>query len=188
MRFVEKTYGKRFSEYPELYRWSVDCPEEFWAAAWDFFGVVASSRFTAAVEHVDSFRDVQWFPGAKLNYTENMLKYSDLKTPAIIFRGEAAQRREISRAQLRDEVLRMARALEREGVRAGDVVAAYLPNLPETIIAMLAVSAIGAIWCSCATDMGQRPSNRSAGGSVGLLHRSGITQRETFDVLANPRR
>lgn len=145
---------QRLKNYQDLYQWSVEKPEEFWADVWDYFGVIASSRFSVAVEHSNSFREVEWFPGAKLNYTENMLRYSNLPTPAIIFRGENLLRREISRADLKYEVLRMADSLKKEGVKAGDVVAAYMPNIPETVIAMLATSAIGAIWCSCATDIG----------------------------------
>ena len=89
-----------------------------------------------------------------LNYAENMLRFSDKKGSVLIFRGENQARRQYDYAELRSQVIRLAQALRREGVRPGDTVAGYLPNLPETVIAMLAASAVGAVWCSCATDIG----------------------------------
>jgi len=147
-------YEELLTDYQALHKWSVEKPEEFWADLWDYFDVIASQRFTKAVEHADNFRHVKWFQGAELNYTENMLRHMDLPSPAIIFRGETLARREVSRKELKRQVLQLADALKRAGVESGDVVAAYMPNLPETVIAMLATSAIGAIWCSCATDIG----------------------------------
>lgn len=154
MRFAGERCGRTFAGYDELYRWSVDDIPAFWGALWDFFDVKCSRRFDCVVDDLTHFPGAHWFPGAKLNYAENMLKFSDKKGPVIIFRGENQLRREYDYAALRSQALRLAEALRREGVKPGDAVAGYLPNLPETVIAMLAASAVGAVWCSCATDIG----------------------------------
>ncbi len=154
MRFAGERCGRTFAGYDELYRWSVDDIPAFWGALWDFFDVKCSRRFDCVVDDLTHFPGAHWFPGAKLNYAENMLKFSDKKGPVIIFRGENQLRREYDYAALRSQVLRLAEALRREGVKPGDAVAGYLPNLPETVIAMLAAAAVGAVWCSCATDIG----------------------------------
>ena len=153
-RWVNRRHNYAMEDYPALYRWSTEQSEEFWADAWDYFDIIASERFSSAAEHAESFQNVKWFPGAKLNYTENMLRYTNLSTPAIIFRGEGSVRRQIGRKELKKQVLQLADALQKAGVKQNDVVAAYMPNVPETVIAMLATAAIGAIWCSCATDIG----------------------------------
>lgn len=154
MRFAGERCGRTFAGYDELYRWSVDDIPAFWGALWDFFDVKCSRRYDCVVDDLTHFPGAHWFPGAKLNYAENMLKFSDKKGPVIIFRGENQLRREYDYAALRSQVLRLAEALRREGVKPGDAVAGYLPNLPETVIAMLAAAAVGAVWCSCATDIG----------------------------------
>lgn len=154
MRFAGERCGRTFAGYDELYRWSVDDIPAFWGALWDFFDVKCSKRYDCVVDDLTHFPGAHWFPGAKLNYAENMLKFSDKKGPVIIFRGENQLRREYDYAALRSQVVRLAEALRHEGVKPGDAVAGYLPNLPETVIAMLAASAVGAVWCSCATDIG----------------------------------
>lgn len=88
-RWVNRRHNYAMEDYPSLYRWSTEHSEEFWADAWDYFDIIASERFSSAAEHAESFQNVKWFPGAKLNYTENMLRYTNLSTPAIIF-GEKA--------------------------------------------------------------------------------------------------
>ncbi len=154
MQFAGARCGKHFAGYDELYRWSVEDIPAFWGALWDFFEIKHSKPYDCVVDDLSRFPGANWFPGAQLNYAENMLRFSDKKGPVLIFRGENQTRRQYDYAALRAQVVRLATALRREGVKPGDAVAGYLPNLPETVIAMLAASAIGAVWCSCATDIG----------------------------------
>lgn len=154
MEFAGAREGKTFEDYPALYHWSVEEPEAFWGACWDYFGVVASKKYDAILEDADKMPGAKWFRGAKLNYAENLLKWHDTDGVAIIFRNEDGQRREISRRDLYKQVTGLASALRKRGVGQGDLVAGYMPNIPEAVIAMLAAVSVGAAWCSCATDIG----------------------------------
>ena len=154
MQFASGRCGRAFDDYDSLYRWSVQDIPAFWETLWDFFDIRASKRFEHVVDDLSHFPGARWFEGAQLNYAENMLRFSEKKGPVLIFRGENQARREYDYAALRSQVVRLAEALRREGVRPGDAVAGYLPNIPETVIAMLAAAAVGAVWCSCATDIG----------------------------------
>ncbi len=154
------------ADYGALWRWSVDCPAEFWPAVWEFCGVIAEPhpegppwdsvlRGGGRMAPPDPQQGPRWFPGARLNFAENLLRFADDR-PAIVFWNELGRQRELSYAELRGEVARYAMALRREGVVAGDRVAALMPNLPETIIAMLASASLGALWSSCSPDFGDR--------------------------------
>ena len=140
-------------DYPSLYRWSVDSPAAFWSKVWSFCGIVASRPADAVVEDFERMPGARWFPGARLNFAENLLRYRD-DSPALVFWNEAGRQSELSYADLYVEVSRLARALERHGVGPGDRVAGFLPNLPQTIIAMLAAASLGAVWSSCSPDFG----------------------------------
>ncbi|MBQ1835220.1 MAG: AMP-binding protein, partial [Oscillospiraceae bacterium] len=144
MRYVNRRYSLAFTEYAELYRWSVENIPDFWAAVWDYFDVICSKPYDRVVDDLNRFPGASWFEGAELNYAENILRYCDRDGVAITFRGEDYLRREVTRAELRTAVERLATAFRREGIRPGDAIAGYLPNLPETIIAMLAAAAVGA--------------------------------------------
>ena len=154
MRFVNRRCGEDFHEYSELYKWSVDNIPDFWAAIWDYFDVLCSKPYDQVVDDLSKFPGAEWFVGARMNYAENILRFCDRDGVAITFRGEDYLRRQLTRAELKTTVERLATSFRREGIRPGDTIAGYLPNLPETIIAMLAAAAVGAIWCSCATDIG----------------------------------
>ena len=154
MEFAGKRVGRTFTDYPTLHRWSVEEPEEFWGGCWDYFHVVASKPYTRVLENADKMPGAKWFPGARLNYAENLLKWHDTDGTAIIFRNEADDRREISRRELYAQVTKLATQLRNQGVGPGDLVAGYMPNIPEAVMAMLAAVAVGAAWCSCATDIG----------------------------------
>ncbi len=154
MRFVNKRCGKDFREYAELYRWSVEQIPDFWAALWDYFGVICSKPYDKVVDDLNKFPGAEWFVGARLNYAENILRFCDRDGVAITFRGEDFLRTEMTRRELKTTVERLATAFRNEGIKPGDTIAGYLSNLPETIIAMLAAAAVGATWCSCATDIG----------------------------------
>ena len=156
MEFINQAQGTELSTYEALYAWSVAEPIRFWEAIWDFFDVIGDKADGFADDTVPEFIRMNWFPGARLNYAENMLRYMQGEDDGIIFYGEDQSVRHLSRDEVRKQVIRFARALQREGIGEGDIVAAYMPNLPETVIAMLGAAAVGAIWCSCATDVGAR--------------------------------
>jgi acetoacetyl-CoA synthetase len=153
MHFVQERYKAPVHDYASLHRWSVEYPENFWSGVWDFCEVRAERRATQILEDGNRLPGARWFVDARCNYAENLLRLDD-DTAAIIFRNERGQRRELSWRQLRTEVARIADGLRQAGVKEGDRVAGYLPNIPETVIAMLAATSIGAIWSSCSQDFG----------------------------------
>ena len=142
-----------FASYEQLWQWSVNAPEEFWPAVWRFCGVKSLRVGDAVTEPAEGVRRVRWFPGAWLNFAENLLWYCD-DSPAIVWRNERGARRELSYRQLNDQVARWQKALAAAGVEAGDRVAGWLPNIPEAVIAMLAAASLGAVWSCCSSDFG----------------------------------
>ena len=153
MRFVRERHRAPVPDYAALHRWSIEFPENFWSALWDFCEIRAQTRATQILADGNRMPGARWFIDARLNYAENLLR-RDGNTAAIIFRNERGQRRELSWAQLRRETARIADGLRAAGVQPGDRVAAYLPNIPETVIAMLAATSIGAVFSSCSPDFG----------------------------------
>jgi len=145
--------GAEVGDFADLYRWSVDYPERFWQAMWDFGDIKALQAADRVVEDMDQMPGARWFPGARLNFAENLLRFHD-DHPAIVFYGEDGRESSLSYDQINDAVARLAARLRNLGIEPGDRVAGYLPNLPETIIAMLATTSIGAIWSSCSPDFG----------------------------------
>ncbi len=138
--------------YADLWQWSIDQPETFWSKLWDFCGAVGDKGQTV-LRDGDRMPGARWFPEARLNYAENLLKNRD-EGEALVFWGEDKVKRRLSRAELYAEVARFQRFLVDAGVGEGDRVAGYLPNLPETLIAMLAATSLGAIWSSASPDFG----------------------------------
>ncbi|MHB0979433.1 MAG: acetoacetate--CoA ligase [Thermoleophilia bacterium] len=151
--YVNARHALALDSYDSLYRWSVDDIPAFWAAAWEFLEIQASAPYAAPVEDLSVFPGTSWFPGARLNFAENLLRYRDERT-AFVFVGETAAPRRMSYAELYQLVSRVAGALRAAGVGVGDRVAGYMPNMPETAVGMLAATAVGAVWSSCATDIG----------------------------------
>jgi len=147
--FMEKA-GRR--DYAELYAWSIAEPEAFWRAVWDFTGVIGDPGGRVLVDG-DRMPGAHWFPDGRLNFAENLLRRRD-EAPAIILRREDGLRREISFRELYDEVARLQAAFKQAGLASGDRVAAFLPNIPEAISAMLAATSLGAIWSSASPDFG----------------------------------
>ncbi len=152
-RYLEDELGVEAADYPALHRWSVANRDEFWRSVWDFCGVIAESRGETVLADGERMPGARWFPDARLNFAENLLRRRD-DGPAIMFRGEDRVRRTLSHAELYRLVSRLAQAFEEAGVRAGDRVAGFLPNIPEAVAAMLAASSLGAIWSSCSPDFG----------------------------------
>ncbi len=191
MAFVNENEGTDFKTYRELYDWSVTEPVRFWTVVWDFFDVIGTRSADMADGKVPPFMSEDWFPGAECNYAENMLRYMYGDEEAIVFRGEDKVRTSYTKDEFREQVWAAANALRGLGVKKGDVVAGYMPNLPETMIAMLAVSAIGAVWCSCATDIGPKAAVDRLGQTepVVLISVDGYYYKgKTFDVTENIRK
>jgi len=153
MNLVNRRYGKGFRSYRELYHWSVENIADFWACLWDFAEIKASKSYDTVVDDVRKMPGTKWFIGAKMNFAENLLRYRDDHT-AFIFKGETQVSARMSYRELYDTVARLAKSLRDMGVAPGDRVAAYMPNMIETATAMLAATSIGAVWSSCATDIG----------------------------------
>ena len=144
------------TDFPSLYRWSIESPAEFWPKVWEFCGVLASRPPSATVERLDEMSGppvTRWFPGAHLNFAENLLRYRDDR-PALVFWNETGRRSALTYGELHAEVRRLAAALRRHGIEPHDRVAGFLPNLPETVVAMLAATSLGAVWSSCSPEFG----------------------------------
>ncbi len=143
--------GKTIAAYDDLYRFSIDHPTDFWREVWTFCAI-RGEMGTRVVDDIEKMPGARFFPDATLNYAENVLRRRDGGT-AIIFSGEG-RRREMSHEELYAQVGRFAAALRRIGIRPGERVAGYMPNLPETIVAALGTAAVGAVWSSCSPDFG----------------------------------
>jgi len=143
----------RHDGYASLHAWSVAEPEKFWLSLWDFADVIADDQGATVLRDPDRMPGAVWFPDARLNFAENLLRCRD-DTPALVFRGETGVRRTLSHAALYALVSRLSQALKAAGVGPGDRVAGYLPNMPEAVAAMLAAASLGAIWSSCSPDFG----------------------------------
>lgn len=155
LRWLQRERGLSFVGYDDLWRWSVDALEDFWDAVWQFFGVSASAPYSSVLSS-RAMPGGRWFEGARLNYAQVVLARAPDHRPALIAVAEGQPSREISRAQLRGQVGALAAALRGLGVGPGDRVAAYLPNIPEAVVALLATASLGAVWTSCAPDFGLR--------------------------------
>lgn len=152
MAFAQRNGFAKDVDYATLHNWSLSDVGAFWSSFWDFAGVLGD-KGTIALQDGDQMEKAQFFPEAKINWAENLLKRHD-NAPAIIFRDELAREREISFAELRGLVSKWQQALIAAGVQKGDRVAGYMPNLPETLIGALAAASIGAIWSSASPDFG----------------------------------
>jgi acetoacetyl-CoA synthetase len=155
MRWLDRERGLAFDSYAELWDWSVRDLEGFWASIWDFFEVRASKPY----ERVLGAREMpgaEWFPGAELNYAEHILRDRDDDTIAVVHASELRDTAELTWGDLRRGVSRVAAGLRALGVGRGDRVVAYMPNIPETLVAFLACSSLGAVWSSCSPDFGAK--------------------------------
>ena len=150
---LREQYGANFADYHELREWSVEHPGLFWRAVWEYAEIRASQQPRVVLADADKFPGAKWFPDARLNFAENLLRYRDDKI-ALVSRMEDGRRREMSYAELYGQVAKLAAALKAEGVVAGDRVAGFMPNVIETVVAMLAATSLGAIWSSCSPDFG----------------------------------
>ena len=147
-----KQIGK-INSSSKLYDWSVGSPAEFWDDLWDYCDVLSSKKGKTILTNPNKMPGAIWFPESRLNYAENLLRQRD-DQEAIVFKGEDKVENRLTYAQLYDAVSITAQALSKQGVKKGDRVAAFLPNLPDTIIFMLAATSLGALWSSCSPDFG----------------------------------
>ncbi|MEM3010926.1 MAG: acetoacetate--CoA ligase [Candidatus Bathyarchaeia archaeon] len=155
INFVNKKYSLKIGSYAQLYKWSIEKIPDFWAAMWEFAEIKASRPYDKVVDDLSRFPGAKWFAGAKLNFAENLLRHGNDHL-AFIFRGENQKSTRITYAETYDSVARLAKSLRRIGLKAGDRVAAYMPNIIETAVAMLATTSIGAVWSSCGTELGPK--------------------------------
>ena len=151
-RTAERRFERKFPDYCSLYQLSIDRPADFWRAVWDFAGVLGSMG-DRLVDNLEAMPGAQFFPDGTLNFAENLLRRRDA-TVAILFNGEGRVQRSLTCAELYAQACGVAVALRESGVRPGDRVAGFLPNIPEAIVAALGAAAIGAVWSSCSPDFG----------------------------------
>ena len=150
---VNSRFNINLKDYFDLYEWSISNISDFWKAVWGFMALEFSDDYTQVVDDDSKMPGAQWFEGVKMNFAENLLRIRSEK-PAIHFKGEGQAVRTLSYNELFDEVEKLASALRKIGIQQGDRVVGFMPNMPETIIAMLATASIGAIWSSSSPDFG----------------------------------
>src|SRR6185369_10268831 len=170
-RHVVRKYRLDQNTYPEFYQWTVDNPEEFWSEVWDWCGVVASKKGGTVLVDGDQMPGAKWFPEARLNLAENLLKRGD-QGDAFVFWDERGFQRRVSYSALTSDVSRAAQAIAQLGLRPGDRVAAFIPNMPETGVLALAALSQGVVWSSCSPDF----------GTAGVLDRFGQTEPKILFV------
>ena len=153
IEFVSEKRGIELAGYFDLYDWSISNIPAFWSDVWEFTKVIASTGFEQVVDDLRRFPGARWFVRARLNFAENLMRYSDERT-AIVFRDELGERREYTYRDVHLEVARFREYLRELGVGPGDRVVSYMPNIPETVFAMLAATSLGAAWSSTGTELG----------------------------------
>ena len=151
-KLAEAAYDRSLPDYHSLWQASVDDPARFWGLVWDYCGVIGD-KGSSVLEHGDNMLAARFFPEARLNYAENLLR-RDGDSTALVFWGEDKVKQELSWQALRQLVSRLQQAMQAAGITAGDRVAGLLPNMPETVAAMLATTSLGAVWTSCSPDFG----------------------------------
>ncbi|MEE9190392.1 MAG: acetoacetate--CoA ligase, partial [Candidatus Neomarinimicrobiota bacterium] len=151
--FVNRKHSLSFQNYNDLYVWSITHNSAFWETIWHFSKIIASQQYLSVVSDPGKMPGAKWFPSARLNFAENLLRYRD-PHPALIFQGEGLSPISLTYKDLHDKVRNVSQGLRALGVEPGDRIVGFMPNLPETVIAMLAATAIGAIWSSCSPDFG----------------------------------
>ena len=152
-RWLKETRGLTFPDFESLWRWSTEDLDGFWQACWDFFGVEATKQPTAVLGK-RTMPGAEWFPGAEINYARHMLRHERPDAIAVLHLNERQGLQSVSWEELGGKVRIVATQLRKLGVKRGDRVVAYMTNVPEALIAMLATTSIGAIWSSCGPDFG----------------------------------
>ena len=153
MNVINNKYHQDFSEFAPLYEWSIENMADFWETFWEFADIIASKPYDQVIDDVTKMPGARWFSGARLNFAQNLLRFRDDKA-ALIFKGEGQPSTKMTYAELYDEVTRLSQSLKAAGIQAGDRVVGFMPNMPATIVAMLAATSLGATWSSCSPDFG----------------------------------
>ncbi|MEC5269715.1 acetoacetate--CoA ligase [Heyndrickxia coagulans] len=152
-KWLEKEYGLAFQRHQDLWKWSVDQLETFWKSIWEYCGVISHTPYEQVLKS-RTMPGAEWFAGSTLNYAEHVFRNSRKHKPALIFQSETVRQREVSWQELKEKTAKTAQYLKNLGVQKGDRVVAYMPSMPETVIAFLACASIGAVWSSCSPDFG----------------------------------
>ena len=153
MQLVNQKFGLSLKKYSQLYDWSIEKAEDFWGSFWEYSQIIHHSPYSQVVDDLGKMPGAKWFDGATLNFAENLLRYRDDKI-AILFQGEDGTQSSLTYKELHDQVSLLAHSMREMGIVKNDRVAGFMPNIPETIITMLATASIGAIWSSCSPDFG----------------------------------
>ncbi len=153
MQWLKREKSLNFQTRDDLWQWSVDHLEDFWASLWEYFHIQASSPYSAVLLE-RKMPGAKWFSGATLNYAEHVFRNATSSRPALLFRSERHAMVEVSWSELQQKVASIAQSLRAMGVQRGDRVVAYMPNIPETLMAFLACASMGATWSSCSPDFG----------------------------------
>jgi acetoacetyl-CoA synthetase len=157
MQWLERERGMSFADYQAMWHWSVEQLEDFWAAIWEYFGVISSTPYSQVLDS-ERMPGACWFGGARVNFCEQLFRFygQQAEQPAIISRSELRPLQQLSWGELKQQIASFAHGLRQMGVGPGDRVVAYLPNIPEAVVAFYACASIGAVWSSCSPDMGSR--------------------------------
>jgi len=169
MQEVNQEFETKLTNFHELYQWSCEFPESFWNLFWKYSSIIAERNPTKALKNSDDFLGSEWFPDARLNFAKNLLSDGS-DNPAIVFWAEDRQKSSLSHLELYRQVARLSFWLKQNGIKKGDRVAGFLPNMPETVISMLATASLGAVWTSCSPDFGVQ----------GVLDRFGQVEPKVF--------
>ena len=153
IQFVNQKFGLSLKDYSQLYDWSIENAKNFWGSFWEYSKIIHHSPYSDVVDDISKMPGAKWFEGATLNFAENLLQHRDDKI-AIQFYGEEGTQSSLSYRELYDKVSRLVESMCEMGIVKNDRVVGFMPNIPETIIAMLATASIGAIWSSCSPDFG----------------------------------
>ncbi len=153
MTWLSEKQGLQFTSYDSLYQWSIDNLEDFWQSIWDFYALQSPTPYTQVLSS-KAMPGARWFEGARVNFAERIFRAASDERPALLAESEFQALHEISWAELHDKVAKLAHYLRELGVEAGDRVVAYMPNIPEAVIAFLAANSLGAVWSSCSPDFG----------------------------------
>jgi acetoacetyl-CoA synthetase len=158
LKWLAEEKGLCFEDYSSLWQWSVTEIEDFWQSLWDFFEIKASRPYTRVLSD-RKMPGAGWFQGAELNYAEHVFRHMTSERPALLFQSEIQPLTDLSWEELYRQVAAVAAGLRRMGIKPGDRVASYMPNIPQTVVAFLACASIGATWSSCSPDFGTRSVN-----------------------------
>ena len=161
INYINNKRSLTLHNYHDLYEYSIARIADFWEDIWNYTKIISSKQYTTIVNNLQDFPpNTQWFSGSKLNFAENLLRYKDDHI-ALLFKNEGTVRIEISYKELYNEVAKLVHSLSKLKINHGDRVVGYMPNLIETVVAMLATTAIGATWASCGAELGSNAATRS---------------------------